>query len=128
LRAAAQDFTMTRLVGIRADAVIAAAFGISGLIAGIVALFWIGKSSLVEPTVGLQPVLIAFIASVVGGLDNLKGVVAGAYLLSFMTVGLQTVLPQVLLDYRQAVMFIIVIMILIWRPRGLLTPRAGGAL
>src|SRR5690606_14074142 len=51
LRAAAQDFTMTRLVGIRADAVIAAAFGISGLIAGIVALFWIGKSSLVEPTV-----------------------------------------------------------------------------
>ncbi len=38
---------------------------------GIVAIFWVGRSSLVEPAVGLQPVLIAFIAAVVGGMENL---------------------------------------------------------
>lgn len=125
LRAAADDFTMTRLLGVRANLVIAAAFAISGALAGIVALFWIGRSSLVEPAVGLQPVLIAFIASVVGGLDSLRGAVVGGYVLGFLTIGLQTWLPRELLDYRDAVTFGIVIVILLVRPRGLL---GGGAL
>lgn len=123
LRAAADDFTMTRLLGVRANLVIAAAFAISGALAGIVALFWIGRSSLVEPAVGLQPVLIAFIASVVGGLDSLRGAVVGGYVLGFLTIGLQTWLPRELLDYRDAVTFGIVIVILLVRPQGLL----GGA-
>jgi branched-chain amino acid transport system permease protein len=128
LRAAADDFTMTRLLGVRANLVIAAAFAISGLMAGIVALFWIGRSSLVEPSVGLQPVLIAFIASVTGGLDSLRGAVVGGYVLGFLTIGLQTWLPRELLDYRDAVMFGIVIVILLVRPQGLLGGRAlGGA-
>jgi branched-chain amino acid transport system permease protein len=128
LRAAADDFTMTRLLGVRANLVIAAAFAISGLMAGIVALFWIGRSSLVEPSVGLQPVLIAFIASVTGGLDSLRGAVLGGYVLGFLTIGLQTWLPRELLDYRDAVMFGIVIVILLVRPQGLLGGRAlGGA-
>ena len=59
LRAAADDFTMTRLVGVNANQVIASAFAISGLLAGIVALFWIGRIGQVLPTVGFQPVLIA---------------------------------------------------------------------
>lgn len=128
LRAAADDFTMTRLLGVRANLVIAAAFAISGALAGIVALFWIGRSSLVEPAVGLQPVLIAFIASVVGGLDSLRGAVVGGYVLGFLTIGLQTWLPRELLDYRDAVTFGIVIVILLVRPQGLLGGRAlGGA-
>jgi branched-chain amino acid transport system permease protein len=128
LRAAADDFTMTRLLGVRANLVIAAAFAISGVLAGIVALFWIGRSSLVEPSVGLQPVLIAFIASVTGGLDSLRGAVVGGYVLGFLTIGLQTWLPRDLLDYRDAVMFGIVIVILLVRPQGLLGGRAlGGA-
>lgn len=128
LRAAADDFTMTRLLGVRANRVIASAFAISGALAGIVALFWIGRSSLVEPSVGLQPVLIAFIASVTGGLDSLRGAVLGGYVLGFLTIGLQTWLPRDLLDYRDAVMFGIVIVILLVRPQGLLGGRAlGGA-
>lgn len=126
LRAAADDFTMTRLLGVRANLVIAAAFAISGALAGIVALFWIGRSSLVEPAVGLQPVLIAFIASVVGGLDSLRGAVVGGYVLGFLTIGLQTWLPRELLDYRDAVTFGIVIVILLVRPQGLLGGTAGG--
>jgi branched-chain amino acid transport system permease protein len=117
LRAAADDFTMTRLLGVRANQIISVAFAVSGLLAGIVAIFWVGRSSLVEPAIGLQPVLIAFIASVVGGLENLKGAVLGGYLLGFLTVGLQTWLPQAMLDYRNAVLFAIVIVILLLRPR-----------
>ena len=74
---------MTRLLGVRANLLISVAFAISGLLAGIVAIFWVGRSSLVEPAVGLQPVLIAFIAAVVGGMENLKGAVLGGYLLGF---------------------------------------------
>lgn len=120
LRASADDFTMARLLGVRANGVIAVAFAISGFMAGIVSLFWVGRSSLVEPAVGLQPVLIAFIASVLGGMESLKGAVLGGYLLGFLTVGLQSVLPQSLLDYRQAVTFSIVIVLLLIRPQGLI--------
>jgi branched-chain amino acid transport system permease protein len=122
LRAAADDFTMTRLLGVRANLIISVAFAVSGLLAGIVAIFWVGRSSLVEPAIGLQPVLIAFIASVVGGMENLKGAVLGGYLLGFLTVGLQTWLPQAMLDYRNAVLFAIVIVILLLRPEGLIRP------
>jgi branched-chain amino acid transport system permease protein len=127
LRAAADDFTMTRLLGVRANLIISVAFAISGLLAGIVAIFWVGRSSLVEPAIGLQPVLIAFIASVVGGMENLKGAVLGGYLLGFLTVGLQTWLPQAMLDYRNAVLFGIVIVILLLRPEGLIRPAYSRA-
>jgi branched-chain amino acid transport system permease protein len=122
LRAAADDFTMTRLVGVRANIVIAAAFAVSGFMAGIVALFWIGRSGTVWPQVGLQPVLIAFIASVVGGMESLKGAVLGGYVLGFLTMGLQTWLPTNVNNYRDAVMFGIVILVLVIRPQGLVRP------
>jgi branched-chain amino acid transport system permease protein len=122
LRAAADDFTMTRLVGVNANKVIATAFAISGLLAGIVALFWIGRIGQVLPTVGFQPVLIAFIASVVGGLSSIKGAVLGGYILGFLTIGLQTWLPQDVNAYRDAIMFAIVIVVLLVRPEGLIKP------
>ena len=122
LRAAADDFTMTRLLGVPANRVIAAAFAVSGMMAGIVALFWIGRTGQTYPTVGLQPVLIAFIASVVGGMDSLKGAVLGGYVLGFLTMGLQTWLPQGVNNYRDAVMFGIVIVVLLLRPQGLIAP------
>lgn len=122
LRAAADDFTMTRLVGVDANKVIASAFAISGLLAGIVALFWIGRIGQVLPTVGFQPVLIAFIASVVGGLSSIKGAVLGGYILGFLTIGLQTWLPQDVNAYRDAIMFAIVIVMLLVRPEGLIRP------
>ncbi len=122
LRAAADDFTMTRLMGVRANMVIAAAFAISGFMAGIVALFWIGNARSTTPTIGLEPVLIAFIASVVGGMSSLKGAVVGGYVLGFLTIGLQTWLPQEVNAYRNAVLFGIVIVVLLLRPDGIIRP------
>ncbi len=122
LRAAADDFTMTRLMGVNANKVIATAFAISGLMAGLVALFWVGNARSTTPTIGLEPVLIAFIASVVGGMSSLKGAVLGGYVLGFLTIGLQTWLPQDINAYRDAVLFGIVILVLLIRPDGLIKP------
>ena len=121
LRAAADDFVMTRLLGVRANLVIATAFAISGLLAGVVSLFWIGRSGSVIPQIGLTPVLIAFVASVIGGMGSLTGAVVGGYLLGFVTVALNTFLPQGLLDFRQAFVFAIVILVLLFRPQGLIS-------
>jgi branched-chain amino acid transport system permease protein len=121
LRAAADDFVMTRLLGIRANLVIATAFAISGFLAGVVSLFWIGRTGSVVPHIGLTPVLIAFVASVIGGMGSLTGAVAGGYLLGFLTITLNTLLPQAMLNYRQAFVFVIVIIVLLFRPQGLIS-------
>jgi branched-chain amino acid transport system permease protein len=90
--------------------------------AGVVAIFWIGRTGQTYPTVGLQPVLIAFIASVVGGMSSLKGAVLGGYVLGFLTMALQTWLPQSVNNYRDAVLFGIVILVLLFRPEGIVKP------
>jgi branched-chain amino acid transport system permease protein len=120
LRASADDFVMARLLGVRANQVIATAFAISGLLAGVVSLFWIGRIGSVVPFIGLTPVLIAFVATVIGGMESLTGAVVGGYLLGFVNVGLQLMLPQELLDYRDAFTFSIVILVLLFRPQGLI--------
>jgi branched-chain amino acid transport system permease protein len=67
-------------------------------------------------------VLIAFIASVVGGMASMKGAVVGGYVLGFLTIGLQTWLPQGVNAYRNAVLFGIVILVLLIRPEGIIRP------
>ena len=81
MRAAADDFDVTRLMGIRANRVIATAFALSGLLAGIAAILWIAQRSSVDPMMGLVPVLKAFIATTLGGLGSLLGAVLGGLLL-----------------------------------------------
>lgn len=123
LRAAADDFTMTRLLGVRADRVIAAAFAISGALAGISSVLWLARIGLVKPDIGLGPVITAFFASVVGGIESLTGALVGGFILGFLTVGLQAILPISLLEYRSAFTFLIVIIVLLVRPQGLVPGR-----
>jgi len=123
LRAAADDFPMTRMLGVRADRVIATAFAISGLLAGVVALFWVARIGSVTPTIGAGPLLIALIATVIGGMSGLSGAIVGGYLLGALNVGMQLLLPQGLLDYRDAFTFAIVILVLLVRPQGLIAGR-----
>lgn len=120
LRAAADDFTMTRLLGVRANGVIAAVFAMSGALAGISSVLWLARIGLVRPDIGLGPVITAFFASVVGGIESLAGAVVGGFILGFLTVGLQAILPTSLLEYRSAFTFLIVIIVLLVRPQGLL--------
>ncbi len=120
MRAAAQDFSVARLMGVRADAVIATAFAISGLLAGVAAFLWVAQRGSVDPAMGLTPVIKAFIASVMGGLGSLPGAVVGGFILGFIEVTLQAWLPQAALPFKDAVSLTIVIAILLWRPQGLL--------
>jgi branched-chain amino acid transport system permease protein len=121
LRAAADDFTTTRLMGVRADMVISTAFAIHGLLAGVAMVLWVGDSASVFPTMGLTPVLIAFMAGTVGGMQSLSGGVLGGFLVGFIFTGLATVLPSGLQPFRKGILFAIVVLILWFRPGGLIS-------
>jgi branched-chain amino acid transport system permease protein len=125
MRAAAEDFRMTLLLGIPANRVIAVAFAISGLLAGVVALIFISQTGTVVPTIGVSITLIAFIGTVVGGMGSISAATAGGFLLGVATVLLQGFLPESLAPYRDALVLSGVIAILLIRPTGLL--RSLGA-
>lgn len=127
MRAAAEDFRMARLLGVRANRVIAAAFAISGAFAGVAAVLFVGQTGLLTPTLGLAPVLVAFVATVMGGMGTLSGSALGGFLLGVLSVMLQRYLPEDLRPYRDAFVFAAVIGVLLVRPQGLLAPRAGVA-
>ena len=126
LRAAASRFRMTRMLGVPANLVISVAFAISGLLAGVVSLFWLGRIGSVTPTIGLEPLLVAFIATVIGGMRSLTGAVVGGYLLAVVDGGLNLLLPAYLLEFRDAFTFGLVILILLARPEGLVRGPASG--
>ena len=71
LRASTEDFRMAQLVGVRANWVISAAFGITGLLASVVALLFTFRQGAVAPDIGQGPLLIAFVGGVIGGLGSL---------------------------------------------------------
>ena len=126
MRAAATHFTMARMLGVPANLIISSAFAISGLLAGVVALLWIGRIGTVVPGIGLEPLLIAFIATVMGGMRSLVGAVVGGFLLALIDTSLNYTLPQDLLKFRDAFTFSLVIAILLWRPEGLIKGPASG--
>jgi branched-chain amino acid transport system permease protein len=119
MRAAADDFGALRIVGVKADRVIGTAFAISGVLAGVAALLYFARSGSVTPTSGFNPVVMAFIAVVIGGLGSLAGAVAGGFLLGFAQVGLQATLPDGVLPFTDAFALALVIGILLLRPHGL---------
>jgi branched-chain amino acid transport system permease protein len=119
MRAAAENFSMTRMLGVPANLVISVAFLLSGLLAGVVAIFWVGRSASVTPTIGTAPLLIAFVACVIGGMNSLTGAVVGGYIYGILFSLISLLLPQSLLDYRDAFVFAIVILILLVKPEGL---------
>lgn len=123
LRAAADDFRMLQLLGVRANRVIATAFLISGVLAGVAGFLWISRIGSVSPTVGMAPLLVALIAIVVGGMNSLSGAIVGGFFMGALTIALQLTLPQGLLAFRDAVIFAIVILVLVVRPQGLIKGR-----
>jgi branched-chain amino acid transport system permease protein len=126
MRAAATNFTMARMLGVPANLIISSAFAISGFLAGVVGLLWIGRIGTVVPGIGLEPLLVAFIATVIGGMRSLSGAVIGGFLLALIDTTLNYTLPQDLLKFRDAFTFSLVILILLWRPEGLVKGPATG--
>jgi branched-chain amino acid transport system permease protein len=127
MRAAAENFEMARLLGVRADRVIAVSFAISGALGAAVGVILVMQGGQVSPTMGLTPVLVGFVAVVIGGFGRLSGAVLGGLLLGALSSLLGAYLPTGLLPFRDAFVFTIPIAILLVRPQGLLGGAHGTA-
>ena len=123
MRAAAENFTMARMLGVRANRIILLAFGISGALAGAIALVLVSQTGTADIRMGLPIMLIAFVATVIGGMGSLQGAVLAGFLLGAASVTLQLLLPLDIRSFRDAFLYLAVIACLIWRPEGLF--RAG---
>lgn len=127
MRAAAENFEMARLLGVRADRVIALSFAISGALAAVVGVLLVMQTGQVSPTMGLTPVLIGFVAVVIGGFGRMVGAVLGGLLLGIVSSLLGAYLPADLAPFRDAIVFSLPVAILIFRPQGLLGAATGEA-
>ena len=123
MRAAAKDVSTVRLMGVRADRVIATAFAISGFLAGLATIFVLARRGAVDPFMGFTPVLKAFVAAVIGGFGSLPGAVIGGLVLGVAEVMMQVVLPERMAGFRDAFIFTAVGVLLLVRPQGILGER-----
>ncbi len=125
MRAAAENFTMARLLGVRANVVITGAFALSGALAAAVAMIMATQTGVADIRMGGQIMLVAFIATVIGGLGSLPGAVAAGFLIGAASVTLQGFLPLEARPFRDAFLYTFVIISLLLRPQGLFTPRSA---
>jgi branched-chain amino acid transport system permease protein len=125
MRAAAEDFRMARMLGVRGNTVIGTAFIISGILAAIVSLLFVAQVGVVNFHMGTPLMIFAFIATVIGGMGSLPGAVAGGYIVGITATFLQILLPEPLRPFRDAFVFAVVIVILVVRPQGLVVTRAA---
>jgi len=124
MRAAAVDYDTAKLMGIKIDFVISSTFGIGSAMAAVGAILWCIRYPSVLPLMGVVPGLKCFIAAVIGGIGNVKGAVIGGLLLGFAEVLLVAFFPS-LSGYRDAIAFVILIVILLVKPTGILGEKTA---
>lgn len=125
MRAAAEDFDMARMLGVKANRVILAAFGLSGALAALIGLLMVNQTGLVDIRMGAPMMLVAFLATVIGGLGSLAGAVLGGFLIGVVSTLLQAWLPLDARAFRDAFVYLAVILLLLWRPNGLFVTGAA---
>lgn len=120
VQAASTDFATARLLGVRANNVIALTFGISGVLAAAVAFVLTVQTGAVAPTFGVDITVLALIGAVIGGIDKLDSALVGGFLVGFTSSLLTSFLPSDTVNFRNAFVFAAVMLILILKPSGLL--------
>jgi len=129
MRATAQDKDAAAIMGINVNRTISFTFLIAGALAGAAGTLYSLWATTVRFDQGFQLGLIAFTAAVIGGIGNLPGAVLGAVtigLIQSWNEGLPWHMPGS--DWTQSLVFSILILILVFRPEGLLgekTPEGG---
>ncbi|HET8895277.1 MAG TPA: branched-chain amino acid ABC transporter permease [Gaiellaceae bacterium] len=130
MRATAQDRDAAAMMGIDVNSTISFTFLIAGALAGAGGLiFALYRGGQIHYDSGFRLGLIAFTAAVLGGIGNLPGAVLGALVIGFIQAfneGLLHYMPGS--DWTESIVFSILILILVFRPEGLLgerTPEGG---
>ncbi len=116
MRAVSEDIDAARLMGINVDNTISATFAIGSALAGAAGVIFGVYYTKIEPLMGIIPGLKAFVAAVLGGIGNIPGAMVGGLLLGVIE-SLVSALGYSL--WRDAVAFVVLILILIFLPSGL---------
>ena len=122
MRAAAADFQTARLLGVRADRVIASAVLLSGVLAAVVAVILTVRTPLVTPSFALMETIVVLVGVVVGGLDRLWTATLGGFSIGFATGVINGALPTEHTVFLPSAVFALVVVVLLLRPGGLFAP------
>src|SRR3954462_10519056 len=125
MRATAQEPEAARLMGINVDTTISATFVLGGLMAGVAGLIYALYQTQIWYFQGFRAGLIAFTAAVMGGIGNLKGAVLGGLIIGCIQ---QISDNRIGAEWTTAVVFAYLVLIMVFRPQGLIgevTREAG---
>ena len=116
LRAVSYNAEAASLMGIDVNRMIGLTFVLGSMLAGAAGVLVGMSNPKIDPLMGIMPGLKAFVAAVVGGIGNIPGAVAGGLLMGLSEV---LVVGYVSSTYRDAIAFVILIVVLLVRPAGL---------
>jgi branched-chain amino acid transport system permease protein len=125
MRAVAQDSEIASLMGIDVNRVVVITFAIGGILAGIAGILFSLTFGQVQFTMGFRPGIAAFTAAVLGGIGSIGGAALGGFLIGLLrAVGPPLILtgygiPSVF-SIRDAFVFLVLVLVLVFRPGGLL--------
>ncbi|MCQ1529877.1 branched-chain amino acid ABC transporter permease [Lutispora saccharofermentans] len=119
MRAVSKDHETARLMGVNVDRTISVTFGIGSALAAIGGIMWGLKFPQIQPLMGVMPGLKCFIAAVIGGIGSISGAVTGGFILGIGEIMLVAFF-QSLTGYRDAFAFILLIVILLFKPTGIM--------
>jgi branched-chain amino acid transport system permease protein len=125
MRATAQDPEAARLMGINVDTTISLTFLIGGMLAGAAGLIYALYQTTIWYFQGFTAGLVAFTAAVMGGIGNIRGAVLGALIIGFIQ---QLSDNRIGAEWTPAIVFVYLILIMVFKPSGLLgeeTREAG---
>jgi branched-chain amino acid transport system permease protein len=117
MRALSFNQTAASLVGINIGRVISFTFALGSALAAAGAILYASNYPSIDPLMGTQPGLKAFVAAVLGGIGNIAGAAVGGLVLGLVETGVVSLGGS---TYRDAVAFAVLILILLLRPNGLL--------
>lgn len=121
IRAVAQDSETASLMGVNIDKTIAVTFLLGGFLGGVAGFLYALNFGVLY-SMGFTPALKAFTAAVLGGIGNLRGAVLGGLILGVVeSLSVSFVNPA----YIDVVAFVILILVLMFRPTGILGERLG---
>jgi branched-chain amino acid transport system permease protein len=118
-RAAASDFRTARMLGVRANQVIALAVVLSGALAAAVAVILTVQTPFVTPDFALHDTIIVLVGVVVGGIDRLWTATLGGFAIGLTSGIVNGALPTDSTIYLPSVVMALVILVLLLRPAGL---------